>query len=221
MKLFTRTFAVLMLSMHLAWAGNYIDTGTISPTLLAPPPAEQTEAWNADVAQIVALQKKATTQDIAKAASEKHLRPEMVAEVLGKEVTRAKFPKLFSLLDKVEADGRVVNEAAKQHWATRRPYLASKDVKPLIDAHTNPAYPSGHTSGSLIFAEVLAMIYPEKQEQLLARAAEIAQHRVLAGMHYLHDVEGGRRLAALVLDALMKSESFRADLAAAKAEAKR
>jgi len=62
------------------------------------------------------------------------------------------------------------------------------------------------------------MLMPDKKEALLARAEEIAQHRVVVGMHFPHDVAGGKKLAELIVAELKKSPDFTKDLAAAKAE---
>lgn len=196
----------------------YLDAGTISPTLIAPPPAEGSAAWKREIKGIIALQKLATKEELRKAEAEIHMSPEMVAEALSPAVSRAEYPRLFALLDRAGEDSRAVNHAVKNYWNTRRPYLASGEVRALIRAHANPAYPSGHTMGARVWAELLAQFFPERQAALRARAAEIARHRVIVGMHYPSDVEGGRMLAMLLLGALSQSEEFRADFDAAMRE---
>jgi acid phosphatase (class A) len=211
-----RLALLLSLLAFPAFAGHYINADAVPPTLLAPPHAEQSEAWRRDVRAIAALQKQAAKEEIAAAAAEYKMRPDLLTPVVG--ATREKNPKLFQLLDRADADGDEVTDAFKAHWKTRRPYLATKDVKALIDAHGNPAYPSGHTSRGVMLAEILGELYPEQREALRMRAEEIARHRVLTGMHYPVDVEGGRALARMMLGALWQSDAFRRDFAAARAE---
>jgi acid phosphatase (class A) len=208
----------LLLLARAAQAGHYLDEKTIPPTLLAPPPREQSAEWKQEVATIIALQKRAKPVDIAAAKTEMKLTPDLVADALGPQMLRGNYPAVFRLLDKLDDDSHAINDIAKAHWNTRRPYVAAPGVKALINAHTNPAYPSGHTSGSLVLAEVLGQLFPKKQAELRARAAEIAEHRVLAGMHYPADVEGGRQMARLILGALTQSPAFREDFQAARAE---
>lgn len=211
-------YVALLLLAAPAWAGNYITDRVIAPTLLAPPPAEGSDAWKRDIAVIVSMQQSPPEQDLAMAAQEVHMKPELVTQVLGEGINRADYPALFSLLDKASQDGKAINDAAKEYWHTRRPYLASTDVKALVAPHANAAYPSGHTSGSLVWAEILAALFPDKRDALRDRAEQIAMHRVLAGMHYPSDLEGGRRLGLLTLGALWQSDAFRSDFIAAKAE---
>lgn len=85
-----------------------------------------------------------------------------------------------------------------------------------IDA--SPAYPSGHTSSSRVAAEVLGLLFPDRLAALRAKADSIAAHRIQAGVHYPVDIESGRLLAMLVLGALLKSDAFQSDLAAAREE---
>ena len=52
----------------------------------------------------------------------------------------------------------------------------------------------------------------------MARAAEYANNRVVAGVHYPSDIEGGRLTATAFAAALFASPAFQSDLAAARAE---
>ncbi len=66
---------------------------------------------------------------------------------------------------------------------------------PLSNLTNSPSYPSGHTTygytGSLLFA----LLVPERYPQMIARAAEYGNDRILMGAHYAMDVLGGRTLA--------------------------
>lgn len=220
MKRFAFVLGALLLSSPLH-AANYIESNAIPPQLLPAPPAEGSKAWQKDVEAIAALQKKADKAALARAGQEVKMAPELVTQALQPPPSRESNPKLFALLDRVSEDGKAINHAIKDHYNTRRPYIAApKQVKALVLPHVNPAYPSGHTSGALLLAEVLAQIYPTQSESLRARAAEIADGRVLVGMHYPHDVEGGRVLAWLTLGALSQGEAFQRDLQSAREEAK-
>ena len=88
----------------------------------------------------------------------------------------------------------------------------------LISPSKGYAYPSGHTTGSYIYAHILGMIYPKKYAKLKEIAEEIAQHRILVGMHFPHDIEGGKKLALLILGGLTQNNNFQQDLTKAKEE---
>ncbi|KQP94252.1 PA-phosphatase [Methylobacterium sp. Leaf113] len=62
----------------------------------------------------------------------------------------------------------------------------------LIDS---PSYPSGHTTYGYTESLVLAILVPERYQQMITRAAEYGTHRIVIGAHYAMDVLGGRATA--------------------------
>ncbi len=187
--------------------------------MLYKPWDENSPEWQHDVQEIVELQKKATAADIKAAEVEYHMKPELLTKVLEPEVTRERNPALFTLLDRLHEDMRAINDKVKKFWNTRRPYKAAPEqVRTLIPPHTNPAYPSGHTYYGVVWAEVLGQLMPARRETLRAKAENIAFHRVLTGMHYPVDIQGGRALARLTLGALLQNEAFQRDFEAARKE---
>ncbi|MCJ2037294.1 phosphatase PAP2 family protein [Methylobacterium sp. J-068] len=59
----------------------------------------------------------------------------------------------------------------------------------------SPSYPSGHTTYGYTEAVVLAILVPERYQQMIGRAAEYGNNRILVGAHYAMDVLGGRATA--------------------------
>lgn len=209
-------FFVFTLIAYSVQAAPYFDAATIPPTLITPPVTAQQEQVEIDL--IIQLQQQANLADIEKANRERDVKPEMITLAVDTTLTRDRYPVLYGMLDRVRDTSRSVNDAAKNFWQTKRPYLADTRIKALIEAHNNPAYPSGHTSGNYVWAYVLSMIIPEKRAMFFARAEEIAQHRVLVGMHFPYDLAGGRELALLVVGALVQNADFQRDLSAARRE---
>ncbi|MDX2073164.1 MAG: phosphatase PAP2 family protein [Alphaproteobacteria bacterium] len=207
-----------LLAAPAAHATPYFSADTVPPTLIDPPFAADSAGQKADIDAIIQAQAKANPAEVASAREERNMRPELVTLAVNSALTREAYPALYHLLDRVSDTSYVTTQAAKNYWNTKRPYLMDTRVKALIEAHDNPAYPSGHTSGSYSWAHVLAMLLPEKREAFMARAEEIAQHRVLVGMHYHYDLKGGRELALLMVGALTQNAEFQKDLAAAKVE---
>lgn len=217
MKLFRFAFVLIVLACTHAHAEPYFKGNSVPSTLIDAPLAPGTDEWRREIGQILAMQKDAQPQDIAQARDERDLKPELVAEIIP-SLTRQSSPATYKLLDKSEETAKAVTNVAKAHWNTRRPFIMDERIKALISPHNNPAYPSGHTSGSYVFAYVLALLMPEEREHLVARADTIAQHRVLAGMHYPHDIQGGKQLALIILGGLLQNPQFQNDLAAAREE---
>jgi membrane-associated phospholipid phosphatase len=51
--------------------------------------------------------------------------------------------------------------------------------------------PSGHTNSAYLQALGLAFLIPQQAQELLARAADLGNNRILAGMHSPLDGKGG------------------------------
>lgn len=59
----------------------------------------------------------------------------------------------------------------------------------------SPSYPSGHTTFGYTESLVLALLVPERYQQMIVRAAEYGNNRIVVGAHYAMDVLGGRTVA--------------------------
>jgi hypothetical protein len=59
----------------------------------------------------------------------------------------------------------------------------------------SPSFPSGHTTYGYTEALLLALLVPQRYPQMIARAAEYGNDRIVLGAHYAMDVLGGRTLA--------------------------
>jgi hypothetical protein len=66
---------------------------------------------------------------------------------------------------------------------------------PMMNLINSPSYPSGHTTYGYTGALILALLVPERYQQMVARGAEYGNDRILMGAHYAMDVIGGRTLA--------------------------
>lgn len=220
MKKFLRLSAVLLVIFGYSTvnAKEYFDADTISPTIIDRPLKVNSKEWKDEIKYIISLQKNPDPKEIKKAEDEYHVTPEMMALEINPKLTRKNYPKLYSLLDNVSNTSFEVCDHAKKYWNTNRPYLSDKRVKPLIKTHSNNAYPSGHTTASHVFAYILGQLVPQDRQKFYDRAAEIAYHRVLTGMHFPHDVKGGKQLALLITGALFANDDFQKDFLAAKKE---
>ncbi len=66
---------------------------------------------------------------------------------------------------------------------------------PMMDLTNSPSYPSGHTTYGYTGALLLAILVPERYQQMVARGADYGNNRIIVGAHYAMDVLGGRTLA--------------------------
>lgn len=199
---------------------TYVAPATLPAELLPAPPPEDGPAFHDQLASVLATQSRNIGDaELAIIRDEQHMRLALMLNPLGPRFNASELPKTFILLNHILADATLVTEEDKRFWHVRRPYLADKRIKLLVDPiNDSPAYPSGHASESRVLAEVLSLLVPEKRDELRTRADEIALHRIDAGVHYPMDIDSGRLLAMLVMGALMRSDAFRGDLAVAKEE---
>jgi hypothetical protein len=66
---------------------------------------------------------------------------------------------------------------------------------PIMNLIDSPSYPSGHTTYGYTGSVLLAVLVPERYQQMIVRGAEYGNDRILMGAHYAMDVLGGRTLA--------------------------
>jgi acid phosphatase (class A) len=112
-----------------------------------------------------------------------------------KEAKRLKF---FSFFKKIGVG--IPAAIAKGIFERPRPYLTFPEIKPCIKKEDSDSYPSGHAAIARAMAHILAKKFPERAALFYERADEVAQNRVLGGVHYPSDIVAGKKLA----DALSK-----------------
>ena len=77
---------------------------------------------------------------------------------------------------------------------------------PTMNLIDSPSYPSGHTTYGYMGSLVLAVLVPERYQEMVARGAEYGNSRILMAAHYAMDVLGGRTLAAYDLAHLLAND---------------
>lgn len=105
-------------------------------------------------------------------------------------------------------------EPAKRFYKYARPWRWSSDVLvvPALEsaksstAGSDGGFPSGHAAEAWRDALPMAYLFPQRYQELITRAMELGDNRVVAGMHSPLDVMGGRiQATAVVAYALNKS----------------
>lgn len=98
-------------------------------------------------------------------------------------------------------------EPAKRFYKYARPYRWSSDVSVVASLEsaksstpaTDGGFPSGHTAEAWRDALPMAYLFPQRYQELITRAMEMGESRILAGMHSPLDVMGGRIQATAVV----------------------
>jgi hypothetical protein len=77
---------------------------------------------------------------------------------------------------------------------------------PVMNLTDSPSFPSGHTTYGYMGSILLAVLVPQRYPQMIARASEYGNDRILMGAHYAMDVLGGRTLATYDLAHLLAND---------------
>ncbi|MDD2805299.1 MAG: phosphatase PAP2 family protein [Elusimicrobiales bacterium] len=187
---------------------NYLPPERFAALPFQPPPEAASEGQAADLAAVLAWQEKRTRADCERAAAASSLSFDSFwgAESPFGPAQEGEVKEFFGL---VASDlGKAVT-AVKDRWRRPRPYEAYPGlVNPCIGRSSGPSYPSGHAAFARVFALVLADIAPEKKGAFFAKAGEIAESRVISGVHYPTDVAAGVSFGEIYHAELLKSGDY-------------
>ncbi len=227
MKLNRRSFLYLCLAALVAAPLSaadlkYLAAGQPDPiVLLAPPPVAGSAEDAADLESAFRVYSAATPAERARGTDEVKLTIFHFAPAIGPWFVPGKFPKTEALFKEVEAEANVVKNLAKAHWQRIRPYHVDPARFPAAIEHedrTDYAYPSGHSTRGTTYALLLAELFPDRRDALLAKGRDTGWLRVLGGVHYPADIYAGRVLGQELARQFLASPAFQRDLAAARAE---
>jgi acid phosphatase (class A) len=185
--------------------------------LLAPPPAAGSAEEAADLASAQAVFKARTPAEQARAFKDSTLSLLLFAPAIGPFFQPGKLPKTEALFQKVKKDIGLPIDTAKEHWKRQRPYQMDEHLS-LGSPEPSFGYPSGHSTRGTVHALLLAELFPEQKEAILAVGRDIGWDRVLIGKHFPTDIHAGRVLAQAIVRELLASPAFQHDLAEAKEE---
>ena len=185
--------------------------------LLAPPPLADSPEQAADMAEVRAVCHDAPSNDVVIAFSEKKFSVFNFTPAVGAFFQSNNLPRTTAFFERVQKEAAAVTDNAKDYYRRPRPYvldprLASGKLEKSF------SYPSGHSTESMVLALVLAELFPDHRDAILAEARAIGWHRVEIARHYPTDIYAGRVFAQAIVRQLKQSEAFQSDFKAAKAE---
>jgi acid phosphatase (class A) len=91
-----------------------------------------------------------------------------------------------------------------------RPFVHHSDIKPCLPLESSFSYPSGHATFYALISELLSGFKPELKERLQEVGKAGVYARVIGGVHYPSDVEGGRKLGRAAAKSIMETPLWKA-----------
>lgn len=215
---FFSLFPILLL-MILAFAGplqardadvrQILPAGSVDvASLVPPPPAVGSPDFKQEMAVVLWLQRTRTPAQVD--FVRETLDVERFAPLLGKALVEVDGIELKRTIDTAIDEVRAEYDAIKADYDLPRPFVVNKDVHPVADARPVASYPSGHATRAMVYARLLAEIFPDRRGDLLDLARQIGYGRVIAGVHYPMDVLTGQRLGDAFADVIVEQPAFHA-----------
>jgi acid phosphatase (class A) len=202
-------------------AFHYISAEEVQPALiLAPPPADGTDAAAAELAELRQVARDATPEAWAQAKWDSdHEDGMMFQGAVAPGYDLARLPVTAKLLGEVRSEEGLAASIAKTYFKRTRPWIADGTLKTCSrDEDPHSSYPSGHATMAFAMATVLARAAPELGPQLLGRADRYARERMVCGMHYRSDIVAGQVLGVTVATLMLRDPGIQAQVAASRAE---
>ena len=139
----------------------------------------------------------------------------------GIDLSSVDAPAITRVLARSSADLFPLIGAAKDAYKVPRPFAEHEGpicVMPSEELAASPSYPSGHAATGWLYALLLAEIDPAHADGIIQRGRAFGESRVVCGVHYYSDIEGGRMTATALVAKLHGAPEFETDIASARAE---
>ncbi len=186
--------------------------------LLPPPPAADSAKNKEELAEVLTLQVTRTPEMVSHVQADAEENVWRFAGVIGPDFKPEKLPRLTAFFIRVLASEGPQTDPAKEFWKHPRPHQYSELVKPVVKLSKSYSYPSGHATVGTMMGILLGNMLPEKRAEIVQRANEYANNRVIAGIHFRSDIDAGRVAGALIIANLMENSDFNTEFAAARKE---
>jgi membrane-associated phospholipid phosphatase len=222
---FVRPLSLLLLTCLCFSAAPATQPTSLAPddfdfkAMLGDPPVDGSEQQKQETAAMLKLQEQRTPEEIARCESEVAGTPFTIgASVVGAWFDAKDLPATTALMIDVARKGTAISGAAKSNWRRDRPYQTDNRIKPCVKLELTFSYPSGHATRGMLWGVLLAEMFPDHRDALLARGRQFGTDRTLAGVHYPTDVAAGQKLGAEIARRMLADPEFLAKLEKAKEE---
>jgi acid phosphatase (class A) len=203
-------------------ATHVLSVAAVGPRGLLPaPPAEGSATQKAELDELHQIQDHRTPSELALAEWDNiHEDPSAFAPTLGPKFDMAELPATARLLTIVEHEQSAAKKLAKAEFHRPRPWVIDPTLVGCdhADDKPNTSYPSGHTTMGFAMAVVLADLIPNRAQDILARAQQYGQSRLVCGVHFHSDIVAGQVFGTAIGVQLLHAPELQADLESARQE---
>jgi len=140
---------------------------------------------------------------------EKTLDTKRFAPLVSEELFDVDGIELKKTIDDAISEVRDDYDALKAVYDLPRPFQVNDAIKPVGEARPVASYPSGHAIRAIVYARLLAEIFPGKKDALMDLAIRIGYGRVIAGVHYPDDIVSGQKLGQAYADVIVEQPAFK------------
>ena len=186
--------------------------------MLGDYPADDSPQHQAEIDRMLTLQEERTPADVQRVQQEESMNVFDFANVLGPWFRADNVPYTAALLKEAAHTDNAIAGSAKHEWMRKRPQITEPRLHPCLPLEKTTSYPSAHSMLGAMWGQLLAEMFPEDAEILLARGRQIGTDREIAGMHWPSDVEAGLKLGTEVAHRMLADPAFKAKLQKAREE---
>ena len=179
---------------------------------LGGPPPDGSPEHRREVERMLSLQESRTPEEVRRCKEEENVTVFAFSTVLGPWFNAQDLPVTASVMGRVYDMAKAVSDPAKKKWKRVRPPLADPRIRPCVKLEESYCYPSGHAVRGVVWATLLAELFPGDREALAGRGRQIGDDRFLAGMHYPSDVAAGQKLGVEVARRMLADPGFQREL---------
>jgi hypothetical protein len=184
----------------------FLHPESVDLTALVEPPPKPASAEHAkDEAILLWLQERRTPEDEARAWRSLSFDLTWFDEALDARLDPTWFPGLFKAFNDVRNDISILVVGLPDSFKRDRPH-SNPSIEPCLPREDMitvggkvtmaNGYPSGPALRATVFAALLANLFEDRKDALMARAREVGYARTLGGVNYPSDVRAAEQLGA-------------------------
>jgi acid phosphatase (class A) len=200
---------------------QFLSAADVDPVRLLPaPPADGSPSNQAELAELrrIATETAPERWDQAKWDADNE-NGTIFQSAIAPGFDLGALPATAHLLADVRNEEAIAASKAKDYFKRSRPWVLDDSLK-TCDREDPPqsSYPSGHATMAFAMAVVLAQAMPDNAAQIMNRARDYAESRLICAAHWRSDIVGGQALGTAVGSELLQNAKFHQELVAAEQE---